>query len=570
MVAARRDDRINVGRLTVDCAVPRDHPDPPAVRRRLDDAGERLASALGEILDPLSKLGDEVIVIRKLELDFELDTSASPAELARAWAARIAAGVAAHLRPEAHASMLRFPDEAHYLARFLVDSVAGPAEQRWYYKRWRGIAALSLAARLRSALVEEPARAVAALAALTPSELLAVLAALGPREARRVVEAAAEHREGGDAGDFDRAARSIVALVPAWLPIVSTLASPWQAGLALVARTYASLAAADVRPAVALAAALAAIALDPQLRAGAAPPATTILDGAGVPAVASLLQLAPQLRRDLLAPLGANAATPAAIPASWYTRLGGLLLLLPRIAELRLEELFGDDVGRAQLHVLARASGPYRQHVLTDPLWRRLCGVSPDADIELGAWLSAPRIDRWSAASWHRAALRARTLQVVATRHDRPLIVVANEPDGEWLAIAPLTPALRSVLRRSSTLVMSDRELSARVSLVAGQAAAHTLSWLAPALDDPAELALTLAAQHVLRAFARRLPGFAESTPRFLFDSFLDFDATIIATDDAFHCRVGRPRLAALFGVTGALRGRLAIGGGGALELYPE
>jgi hypothetical protein len=40
-------------------------------------------------------------------------------------------------------------------------------------------------------------------------------------------------------------------------------------------------------------------------------------------------------------------------------------------------------------------------------------------------------------------------------------------------------------------------------------------------------------------------------------------------SDDTFHCRVGRPRLAALFGLTGALRGRLSIGGGRALELYP-
>jgi hypothetical protein len=561
--------QIHVGRLTVDCAIPRDHENPHAVRRRLDDAGERIGAVLGAVLEPLAKLGDEVIAIRKIELEFELDTSLSPAELASAWAARIAAGIAAWLRPEANASMLRFPDEAHYVARFLVDSVAGHAEQRWYYARWRGIAALALPARLRSALVEAPGRMTAALAALAPSELTAVLMALGPHEARRVVASVAQHA-GDDASAFERAARVMAALVPAWLPIASTFPSAWQAGLALVARSCASLAPADVPVAVALAAAIAAMALDPQLRAGAAPSASTILDGAGIPEVRSLFELAAETRRELLAPLGAQRATPAATPASWYTRLGGLLLLLPRIAELRLDEQLGDAAGRAQLHVLARASGPYRQAVLADPLWRHLCGVAPDADIELGAWLSAPLVDRWSAASWQRAANRARTLRAVATRHDRPLIVVANEPDGDWLAMTPLTPALRSVLRRSSTLEISNRELSAPVSLAAGQAAARMLSWLAPELDDPAELALSLAAQHTLRAFARRLPGFAESTPRFLFDSFLDFDATIIATDDAFHCRVGRPRLAALFGLTGALRGRLAIGGGRALELYPE
>jgi hypothetical protein len=91
------------------------------------------------------------------------------------------------------------------------------------------------------------------------------------------------------------------------------------------------------------------------------------------------------------------------------------------------------------------------------------------------------------------------------------------------------------------------------------------LDWLGR--DD--ELGLTLAAQQVLRAFARRLPGFAESSPRFLFDSFLDFDATVLAEGDAFHARVGRPPLGAVYGLTGALRGRLSIGGGRVLELYP-
>src|SRR5438105_251170 len=137
---------VSVARLTVDCAVPRNHPNPLAVRTRLDDAAARLAEALGELLAPLARLGDEVILIRKLELTFDLDTSLPPAELARAWAARLAEAVALWLKPEARSSMLRFPDEAHYLARFLADTVSGRAPQAWYYRRWRGLAPLSLPA----------------------------------------------------------------------------------------------------------------------------------------------------------------------------------------------------------------------------------------------------------------------------------------------------------------------------------------------------------------------------------------------------------------------------------------
>ena len=64
------------------------------------------------------------------------------------------------------------------------------------------------------------------------------------------------------------------------------------------------------------------------------------------------------------------------------------------------------------------------------------------------------------------------------------------------------------------------------------------LAWIEA--DGP-EDGIAIAAQHVLRAFARRLPGFTASSPRFLHDNFLDFDATIIESDNTFHCRVGRP-----------------------------
>lgn len=555
-------DAVTVGRLRMECAVPHDHRDPSAVRVRLNDASERLATALGELLAPLGKLGDEVILIRKLELSFELDTSLDPNALAKQWAARIAAGVAAWLRPEARTSMVRFPDQAHYLARFLVDTASGHAAQVWYYKRWRGLAALSAAAQLRSALIEESSRGMAALATLAPLELAAVLTALGPREARRVCEAVLATGARGD--ELELIARVLAPLVAAWLPIATSLPSAWQAGLALVARALAGRTLQDfhVRTAVDVAVAVAAAARNHD---GKASSPAAILDGAGSPSPAALLALTPEARRVLLAPLGTTAAQPMAAPASWYTRLGGLLLLLPRIAELPLDELFGPDAGLARLAVLARAAGPHRDDVLANPLWKHLCGVDPDADLD--AWL--PNAEHLAPAMWQRGAAFAQKLSAIPTRHDQPLLVIAAEPGGEWLAVAPLTRDLRGALRVSPVLDIGGLELAANVTLATGRAASSVLAWLDPDLASPADVALALAAQQVLRGFARRLPGFAESSPRFLYDSFLDFDATIIASEDTFHCRVGRPRLAALFGLTGALRGRLRIGDGRTLELYP-
>jgi hypothetical protein len=560
-------ERVTVERLKVDCTVARDHPNAHAVRTRLDDAGARLPSALAQLLAPLAKLGDQVIIIRKLELDFELDTSLDASDLARAWAAKIAAGVAAALRPDSRATMLQFADDAHYLARFLSDSVAGHATQRWYYKRWSGLAPLSLAARLRTALIEDPRRGMAALAALSRSELIAVTAALGSSEARRVVEAMIA-APGED--DLEAAARVVIPLVPAWLLLAPAVQSAWQAALALAAPAF-DLAPGELRSIVALAGALATMAR----REGSTTTTRSIaamLDGAGMPSVERLLALTPPTRQAVLATLGTTVETVerAMPPAGWYTRLGGLLLLLPRIAELRLDEVFGADAGRARLGVLSRAAGRDRRDVvLADPLWRRMCGVAGDVDVD--AWLAQPYVaEALSAAMWRRGLARSQHLRLVATRHAQPMLVVSSEPDGVWMSLAPLTRELRDAIRDTDAIEIEGMALTVNVAHATARGAAHVLAWSAPHHAFDHDLPLTIAAQHVLRAFARRLPGFGESSPRFLYDSFLDFDATVMESDGTFHCRVGRPRLAALFGLTGALRGRLPIDDGRALELYPE
>jgi hypothetical protein len=554
-------DAVTVRRMRVDCAVPRNHPNPLAVRTRLDEAAERLPAALAELLAPLAKAGDEVVVIPALELTFDLDTSLTPTDMARVWAARIAAAVATRLHPDARGTMLRFSDDAHYLARFLVDTVGGRASQTWYYRRWRGLSPLAVAAQLRSAILDEPARGLAALATLSRSELTTVLMALGPYEARRVTEALVAAYPGSD---LEGAARALTPHVSTWLQVSTALPSSWQAGLALAAIAANNFTPTELSAAVSLAATVAAMARK-ELSSTSAPTAVAVLDGAGLPSAAPLLALSSDVRRALVSPLGTvSGDTPMAEPASWYTRLGGLLLLLPRLAELPFAALLGDKAGVARLLVLARAADPrYRRDVIEDSLWRHLCGVAEDADVDALAPIIATTLSR---ALWNRALGRAQRLRAVVTRHVDPRLVLASEPDGDWLGITPLTATIRHVLRSAPPIEYDGIELSADISHASAHAAASMLAWLEPTGPEDG---IAIAAQHVLRAFARRLPGFTASSPRFLFDNFLDFDATIIESDDTFHCRVGRPRLAALFGLTGALRGRLPMGDGRALELYP-
>ena len=69
---------------------------------------------------------------------------------------------------------------------------------------------------------------------------------------------------------------------------------------------------------------------------------------------------------------------------------------------------------------------------------------------------------------------------------------------------------------------------------------------------------LTRVAHLILRRFARRLPGFADSTPDYLWRNFLAFDATIELDEERIIVRCGRPPLHLVLTLTGMTRGLMA------------
>src|SRR5262249_46254555 len=84
-------------------------------------------------------------------------------------------------------------------------------------------------------------------------------------------------------------------------------------------------------------------------------------------------------------------------------------------------------------------------------------------------------------------------------------------------------------------------------------------SWLSlPGVGAAWRRVLARAARLVLRRFARRLPGFGESTPPHLWRNFLAFDAVIENEDARVVVRCGRPPLHLVLTLTGMTRGLLA------------
>lgn len=487
---------VSVSRLTVNCTVARDHPNIERVRWRLEEAaGAPLRDALAELLDPLARSSrEDVLVIRRLELSFDLDASRPVPELARRWAAQLAAQIVLSM-DGAGAVVAHFPDRAHYVARFLVDAAAGHAHGKWYYRSFRGLAPLSASAALRTVMLEDFEVGLAALRSLEVGERVLVLQALGPREARRIIETIQVAAGNGDA---ERAFDAVLAAAPAWRVFARALSSPWLSAVALLALASGARADAPL-PALARLAAAVATWIAGEARAERA----TEL-GEAPPLLAPLAALAPSRRAQLGAALGRPSdAAALADPVSEYTPFGGLILLLPHVAALPIDDVFSDPAGRAlvRLLVLARCAGPARAgRVRSDPVLQRLCGVE-DGSAQLEA------LDDFARALEQRSA--------------------------------------------GDVGLAAARENTAALAYLGGP-----------------EPALTLAALQVMRAFARRLPGFADSSPSHLYENFLAFPATLEHAARGFSCRMGRPPLAALLGITGALRGRIDVPWLGPIELY--
>ncbi len=374
---------VSVSRLTVHCTVPRDHPHTERVRWRMSEAaGAPLRQALEDVLWPLSAShGDEVVIIRRIELSFDLDTSRDLSDVARHWAARLSAALVRFLDGSGATGMVRFESRAHFLARFLVDAAAGRASSKWYYRQFRGLEALAIPAVLRTALIDDVERGVAALRALDLQELVAVLQALGAREARRVIEAVWSQAE--DASHIESAAEALVPVASRWRTLAAALDSPWTAALALMVLA-SDPPVAPLAAIATLAASVAAWRYEPSGFAQELAP----------PELASLAALSETKRAAVAAALGKSGAhtTTAREPVSAYTRFGGLILLLPHVAELPVDAMFvGGDRPWVRLMVLAGCAGADgAPGALADPVLARLCGVS-DKEPAFHEWIEDAR-----------------------------------------------------------------------------------------------------------------------------------------------------------------------------------
>jgi hypothetical protein len=258
--------------------------------------------------------------------------------------------------------------------------------------------------------------------------------------------------------------------------------------------------------------------------------------------------------------------------------------------------------------LLAKACGQERASgLLADPLVCDLVGLAPTVSADaLCRWqsrLTPPQVQQFLAtlAGWRRAMGAAPGPVAILARlpaRGRSVAVLLDGARGVWLwagSVDARRPGrLVEVVRdcmpdagERATLLCDDRfvaalqpalagvQVQALGSLTAGDSAARAvradltealsvarldrlpddLAYLAlpAAWRSPrhANLALSVAAQGVLRDLAWRLPGFARSGLPYLYANFLDFSGSVEEETERRVVRLGRPPLHLVLHITG-------------------
>lgn len=596
---------LQIDRLRGLYRLPRQHPDPAYLRARLDRAlGELAPQVLSRALAPLLRFDPEGIwLIRRLDARLVLDAALDEAAMGEALGRELAQAIARRVRQPADGEeALYFPNYAAYAAHFWGDLLEGRAWERWYYGPFEGLRSLSLSQALTEAVLRQPAQTGRVLSLLAESGLLKqALPALSDWDAGRLWAALAP------ATEMDPPPALLAAFLPHLAPAYRmALAGPsarvrlllwagWRSNSPTIGVETAAGACATVE---AWAAWLEALAAQPEaagfplrLLAGELPHGIAA-DQAALGSSRGRLRswLAPLAGQDdLLAAAARVVGRPDALPpqaGTTWTELfanAGYALLLSPLLDLGLPDLLSrlaptPAVGGVWRFWLAlKCLGvPRSEAARSDPALAALLGLP-----------APPTHQEWQVAA------EAAPFSVMATlrRGYLQILVSQGRSDGRCLAVeevaGPSGQNLRLLrdMRSDYWLSLEMGELPGALPLdelaavygappewvwtlgdpFQGPAPAGCEAFLQrshpaepevayfdlPGLPPPANLVFTLLAQGVLRTFARRLLGFAWSSPAFLYANFLEGSGGLRRTAQGLEVDLPLPPLHAVLELSG-------------------
>jgi hypothetical protein len=129
---------LTIANFTADYVIPQGAPDPVALRARLDRVvRQRLSAEVEAGLSTPAADTDAVYRIRHVRLELWLDVlRLSDAEIAHVWAVLTTRAVAHALMYGLPGEVVRYDDQAHFVAAFLGDALTGQAWSRWVYEEF--------------------------------------------------------------------------------------------------------------------------------------------------------------------------------------------------------------------------------------------------------------------------------------------------------------------------------------------------------------------------------------------------------------------------------------------------
>lgn len=619
--ASAQSSALYIERLHNCYLVPGDHQAPEEVRSLCESAiGARLSDSLATVLTRCLPATDPSLwFIRRLNIDFAINPEIHLSSLADVWAKEIASGLIAALRA-GQGETLHFPDRASYLASFLLDLAEGSAWSRWYYGPFEGLRMLSSSAAIRTAICDSAETGLQALCLLSETKRGALVKAVTTTDAAVILKTIVPH-----AVECDEA-NCFQAISDLWSTILNLPNSEEERRALLlflnISRDHPALATQTLGGAVAAICRLARRLHDDHwsknrqlltaLRQGdiLALHANAGLEDAAV--LAPLLRCPPECLAMLLQQItGGPVVDPETSQETRFTPFGGAFLLFPLLDQLPLQAATQGwpDLGNTSATSVARslilaicfgrerAPGCFR-----DPLLRDLMGINPQISADMvSAWLSEISADNLQTfvrevAGWHleSGAAEAENFQFVSVAGSgAQTVVVVDSACGLWLyarnassetcdLFAPLNQlCCPRTFQCDESLLESVRksfpetqpESSSELPLPDVTA---DLDYLALPEEfgggRQVDLTLAMAAQNVLRLFARRLTGFTRSSLTYLHSNFLDCSAAVEETAEQRVVCLGRPPLHLVLAMAGLNRCSYQLSWlqGRACAIFPE